>query len=112
MFSESEEGSRDKIPCQGFGDEIPERYPELELSSKEIAAQKDNLFTRFGSLSTNGKIIISSLLIVILGVLALLILLIVYLVRRSLNLNNDIVLFQDETDDFDAVEIETDSHQS
>ncbi len=91
--------------------ETLQRYPELELNTKEVAAKNDNVFTRFGSLSTNGKIIIITLSIVILGVLALLILLIVYLVRRSLNLNNDIVLYQDEVDDFDAVEIETESHE-
>lgn len=92
--------------------ETIQRYPELELKSKQTADEQDNLFTRFGSLSTNGKIIILTLLIVVLGVLSLLILLIVYLVRRSLNLNSDIVLYQDENDDFDAVEIETETQES
>ncbi|MBQ4131109.1 MAG: cadherin-like beta sandwich domain-containing protein [Clostridia bacterium] len=92
--------------------ETIQRYPELELKSKEVATKQDNVFTRFGSLSTNGKIIIVTLFIVVLGVLSLLILLVVYLVRRSLNLNNDIVLYQDENDDFDAVEIETETQES
>ena len=92
--------------------ETIQRYPELELSAKQNAQEKDNVFSRFGSLSTNGKVIILSLLVVILGIFALLVLLIVYLVRRSLNLNNDIVLDQEETDDFDIIEIENESVES
>ncbi len=89
--------------------ETLQRYPELELNAKIVTEEKDNIFTRFGSLSSNGKVIIITLFIVLLGIFALFVLLIVYLVRRSLNLNNDIVLYQDETDDFDIIEVENES---
>lgn len=93
--------------------ETLQRYPELELFSKNTAEKKDNIFTRFASLSTNGKVIILTLFIVILGIFALLILLIVYLVRRSMNLNgNNIVFYEDEIDDFDNIEIETETTES
>ena len=78
-----------------------QRYPDLENQTAKTGT--DNVFSRFGTLSTNGKIIIIALLIVILGILSLLILLIVYLIRRSINRNEEILLYND--DDFDEVQV-------
>lgn len=80
-----------------------QRYPDLELGTTANANTGDSVVDRFGTLSTNGKVIVIALIIVILGVLALLLLLVVYLIRRSVNRNEDILLYSD--DDFDEIDI-------
>ena len=80
-----------------------QRYPDFALTAATEAEENDNIFTRFGSLSSNGKVIMIALLIVVLGIFALLVLLIVYLIRRSVNRGYELDSYDD--DDFDQVEI-------
>lgn len=82
-------------------EETMQRYPESLLKGTNEA--KAGLISRFSSLSTNGKIIMISFLIVILGVFALLVLLVVYLIKRSMH-PADIIL-EDDDDDFDVIEV-------
>ena len=84
-----------------------QRYPDLNFDSYTEEDETDNVFSRFGSLSTNGKVIMVALLVVILGILSLLVLLIVYLIRRSMNKNDDILDYVDE--DFDEIQITNDN---
>ncbi len=86
-----------------------QRYPDFAADQAKSDSKKDNIFTRFGSLSTNGKIIMIALSVVILGVLSLLILLVVYLIRRTLNKNGEIILYSDDEDAFDEIEVKNDS---
>lgn len=81
-----------------------QRYPDFELTSAIVETDEDNFISRFKSLSTNGKIIIICLFVAIIGVLALIILLIVYLYNKG-NKKVDIPLSYD--DDFDSVEVVT-----
>ncbi len=82
-----------------------QRYPDFELTTVVQPEVKDNFVSRFNSLSTNGKIIIVCLFVAIIGVLALIILLIVYLFNKT-NKKLDIIPL-DYDDDFDDVEVVT-----
>lgn len=83
-----------------------QRYPDFQNLSTKTEDNSDGFFARFSSLSTNGKVIIIALTILIIGILALLILLIVYFVRKSMNRPEDFIL--DDEDDFDEIEIDND----
>lgn len=85
-----------------------QRYPDLNLETKQTQEKNDNIFTRFGSLSTNGKVIMIALLFAVLGILSLLVLLVVYIIRRSIDRKMD---FNDYSvdDDFDEVEVITEN---
>ncbi len=91
-------------------EETLQRYPQSLLTTSNV--QKDNLLTRFSSLSTNGKVIMIALAVVIIGVFALLILLIVYLIRRAVNPPQDILLEDDddEDDDFEEIEVKNNDY--
>lgn len=83
-----------------------QRFPDFEQLF--IANEQDNsdsFLSRFSTLSTNGKVIIIAFIIVILGIFALLIMLIVYLIRRSMNRSDDMIL-SSIYEDFDQIEIE------
>ncbi len=82
-----------------------QRYPDFEVTL-QANAKKDNIFTRFASLSKNGKVIIGALFVLILGILALFVLLIVYLIRHSINRNEDTILYSDD-DDFEEIEVDS-----
>ncbi len=85
-----------------------QRYPEFGTKSALKSEGNKSFFSRFASLSTNGKIIILALAVVVLGIFALLIMLIVYLIRRSINYNKDIYYDDDdEQDDFQEIDIQT-----
>ncbi len=84
-----------------------QRYPELKLQNFNDVVKKDNFFTRFASLSTNGKIIVIGLFIAVLGVLALIIVLAIYLINHHSKGKEEIILNSYyEQDDFDEVIIE------
>ncbi len=86
-----------------------QRYPDFEkLVSSNSSDSKDNIFSRFSSLSTNGKVILLAFIIVILGIFALLIMLIVYLIKRSINNSDDFILSSDY-DDFDQIDLQSDT---
>ncbi|MBE6787076.1 MAG: hypothetical protein E7537_01875 [Ruminococcaceae bacterium] len=84
------------------------RFPEFETLGNQ-KQDSDTLFARFSRLSTNGKVIIVALFVLILGVFALLIMLIVYLFKRALNRNADIIL-SDDYDDFDEITVENENN--
>lgn len=83
-----------------------QRYPDFKLTAVLDKEENDNIFTRFSSLSKNGKVIIIALIILILGIIALLVLLIVYLIRKSLNRHDEIIL-SSMYDDFDEIREES-----
>lgn len=85
-----------------------QRQPDFEFLNVSIQEPEKTIFTRFNSLSTNGKVILIGLVIVILGVLALLVLLIVYLFRKSV-INNDDVIYADAESYFDEIQIDKDN---
>lgn len=73
-----------------------QRQPDFEFANSNIVDQDDSFLKRFSSLSGNAKVIFVGLVIVVLGVLALLILLIVYLFRRSIIRNEELILGDDD----------------
>ncbi len=79
------------------------RFPDFDKIAGSAAQVKDNVFTRFASLSTNAKIIVIAVSILILGIFALLIMLIIYFIRKSMNKDNDLILAQ-AYDDFEEIE--------
>ena len=84
-----------------------QRYPELELLTIEQANEKDNFFTRFSSLSTNGKVIMICILLAVLGVFALLVILIIYLIKKASNRGSDMYyesFEDDDEEDFEEIE--------
>jgi hypothetical protein len=80
-----------------------QRQPDFEFTNTVTVDEDDSFTDRFASLSTNAKVILVGLVIVVLGVLALLVLLIVYLFRRSVLRNEDMILGVDDMY-FDEVE--------
>ena len=86
-----------------------QRQPDFEFLSVSSQEPEKTFLTRFNSLSTNGKVILIGLVIVILGVLALLVLLIVYLFRKSV-INNDDVIYADAESYFDEIQIDKDNN--
>ncbi len=80
-----------------------QRYPEFNMSIIE-AQPKDTVLTRFSRLSLNGKVIVISMVVLILGIFTLLILLIIYLIRKS---GNRYEYVSDDYDDFDVIDVET-----
>ena len=80
-----------------------QRQPDFEFTNTVTVDEDDSFTARFASLSTNAKVILVGLVIVVLGVLALLVLLIVYLFRRSVLRNEDMILGVDDMY-FDEVE--------
>ncbi len=83
-----------------------QRYPDFKLAANLAKNGNENIFTRFASLSKNGKVIIISLLILIFGIIALLVLLIVYLIKKSLNRHDEIIL-STMYDNFDEIREES-----
>ncbi len=85
-----------------------QRFPEFSnLGTEKV--EKDGFLTRFSSLSTNGKVIMIALCVLVIGVFALLIMLIVYLFKRTLNRGEDIILSNDY-DDFDEVTVNNENN--
>lgn len=87
-----------------------QRYPEFrKVTVNEIKPEvKDNLLTRFLSLSSNGKIIIIGFLIAILGALTLVVFLIIFIVKK-LRKNDDNLIFDSFEEDFDEIEEDLDN---
>lgn len=83
-----------------------QRQPNVDFSATIEKEDNDNFFARFTSLSTNAKIILIGMLVIVLGVLALLILFIAYLVRRSAIKEDDLLLPINESY-FDDIEIQS-----
>lgn len=85
-----------------------QRAPDLELLNANSIAndEETSFFSRFGSLSANGKTIIICLFIAILGVVALIVLLLVYLFKKLNPRGNDIIFSSLGEDQFDEVNIE------
>ncbi len=84
------------------------RFPDfINIASAE--KKTDNIFTRFATLSTNGKIVMIALTVLIIGIFALLIMLIVHLFRKSINNYDDIIL-SSKYEDFDEVEIKNEDN--
>lgn len=89
------------------------RFPDFnKIVSVSTDKPKDNIFTRFASLSTNAKIIMIALCVLILGIFALLIMLIVYLFKKSLNNNQDDMILEEAYEDFDEVEVENENDEN
>ncbi len=85
------------------------RFPDFyKITGITIEKEADNIITRFATLSTNAKIIIIALSVLIIGIFALLIMLIVYLLKKSLNKNDDLIL-EEAYEDFEEVEVETEN---
>ncbi len=78
-----------------------QRYPELKLEKVSDVIVKDNLLSRFASLSLNSKVIVIGILIAVLGALALIVILIISIIRKFKNSSNDILL--DDYEDFDEI---------
>lgn len=83
-----------------------QRYPDFANSKAQSDNEGDGIFDRFASLSTNGKVIMIALTILIIGILLLLVLLIIHFVKKSINRPEDFVL--DDPDDFDEIEVDND----
>ena len=81
-----------------------QRFPDFENTSFNKFDENTSLITRFNSLSTNGKVIIIALSVVVLSVFALVILMIVYFFKKILS-KPDQVRFVDLEEDFDSVEV-------
>ncbi len=79
-----------------------QRFPDLKLQKIDEVIKNDNLVSRFMSLSANGKIIIISLLIAVLGALALIVILVIYLIKKFSKKDTDILLESFE-EDFEEV---------
>jgi hypothetical protein len=69
-----------------------QRYPDLQLNATTDTTQNETFFTKFSSLSTNGKVIFTGLVILVVGVFALLILLVLYLINKSKNVDDEVIL--------------------
>ncbi len=82
-----------------------QRFPEFQPSTTTQVQPKDNIFTRFASLSTNGKVIIIALFIALLGVFSLLILIIFYFVKKAVSRPENIYFTEDV---FDEIEVKKD----
>ena len=82
-----------------------QRYPEFSKTTEvlENTENKESFFARFKSLSTNSKVILVCLAVAVLGAIALIVLLIIFLVKKF-GKNNAEIIFDDYTDDFDVVE--------
>ena len=82
-----------------------QRAPEIEIEADETSVsdkgEGKNIIDKFGMLSTNGKIIIICLAIILLGTIALIILLII----RSVKNTRDFEIFDDDFDDDDFDEV-------
>lgn len=89
-------------------EETLQRQPDFEFSNFTTVDSNETVFTKFSSLSTNAKFIIIGLAIIIIGVLTLLILLILYLFRKSV-INNEDVIYDDADSYFDEIKIEQDN---
>ncbi len=81
-----------------------QRYPDFNYNSYSKSTDDDSFLKRFSSLSSNGKVIIIALLIVVLSILGLFIMLIVYLIKQTSNYRKDIEYYDDD-DIFDEVEM-------
>ncbi len=79
-----------------------QRYPQLKLVKLSDVEENDNLLARFSSLSTNGKIIFICLIVAVLGAIALIVFLVIYLIKRFSKGNDDILL-ESLDDDFDEI---------
>lgn len=86
-----------------------QRYPEFMKATDvdEITENKDNLLTRFASLSLNGKVIIICLLVAILGALALIVFFVIFLVKKFAKKEENI-FFESYEDDFEEISEEND----
>ncbi len=84
------------------------RFPDFN-NLMSISDNNDGIFDRFATLSTNGKIIMIALCVLIIGVFALLIMLIAYLIKKSMN-NTDDMILSSYDDDFDEIEIKNENN--
>lgn len=83
-----------------------QRYPDFKTGVVRGTSNSDSdsFFARFASLSTNGKIIIIAIGVVILGILALFALLMTYFIKKSINRQDNIYLMG-YGDEFDSIEV-------
>ena len=85
-----------------------QRFPEFEKSDEVVVEpeQKENILTKFASLSTNSKIIVLSLILALLGALSLVVFLIIFIVKKIVNKDENIMF--ESVNDFDEITEEGD----
>lgn len=87
-----------------------QRCPEIKLENIKDVVENDSFFARFKQLSTNGRVILIGLFVAILGAVALIVILIIYLVRRFSNGEEEIDLESFEEDFDEIIEEETEEN--
>lgn len=87
-----------------------QRCPEIKLESITDVIEDDSFFARFKQLSANGKVILIGLFVAILGAVALIVILIIYLVKKFSKGEEEIDLESFEEDFDEIIEEETEEN--
>ncbi len=85
-----------------------QRYPEFEKSDEVVVEpeQKENILTKFASLSTNSKVIVLALAIALLGAIVLIVFLVIFVIKKITRKDDDIMF--ESINDFDEITEEND----
>jgi hypothetical protein len=85
-----------------------QRFPEFEKSDEVVVEpeQKENILTKFASLSTNSKIIVLSLIVALLGAIVLIVFLVIFVIKKIAKKDENIIF--ESINDFDEITEEND----
>lgn len=86
-----------------------QRFPDFEINLSVENSDENSIISRFSTLSTNGKVIIIALAVLVLGIFVLLIMLLAYCVRKFLYRPQDVILSTDY-DDFEEIKINSEQN--